>query len=288
MDGTVEPRDQPLIRRCGAPVLLLAPVAALLLLLFVLPQAGMLAASLDAPHWSFAHYAHFLGDSHYLGVLGRSLLLGVLVVAVTLLLGLPLAYWLARLQSRWAPALLLLATFPLWISAVVRSFGWVVLLSRNGLVSEALRGAGLVGRSFQLLYTMTGVVLALAQVLLPFMLLSLYGVIRAINPELERAAQNLGAGPLRAALLTTLPLAARGILSAALLVFALSVSAFATPSLVGGARVQLMSTTIYEQMVELADWPFAASVAFILLAVVGCIAVLYTRLGSGADGVARR
>ena len=274
--------------RRGAPALLLAPVGALLLLLFVLPQAGMLAVSLNAPRWSFAHYAHFLGDSHYLGVLGRSLLLGVLVVAVTLLLGLPLAYWLARLQSRWAPALLLLATFPLWISAVVRSFGWVVLLSRSGLVSQALRDAGLVGRSFQLLYTMTGVVLALAQVLLPFMLLSLYGVIRAINPELERAAQNLGAGPLRAALLTTLPLAARGILSASLLVFALSVSAFATPSLVGGARVQLMSTTIYEQMVELADWPFAAAVAFILLSVVGFIAVFYTRLGSAADGVARR
>jgi putative spermidine/putrescine transport system permease protein len=288
MDGKVEPRDRPLIQRRGAPVLLLAPVGALLLLLFVLPQAGMLAASLDAPRWSFAHYAHFLGDAHYLGVLGRSLLLGVLVVAVTLLLGLPLAYWLARLQSRWAPALLLLATFPLWISAVVRSFGWVVLLARSGLVSTALRDAGLVGRSFQLLYSMTGVVLALAQVLLPFMLLSLYGVIRAISPELERAAQNLGAGPLRAALLTTLPLAARGILSASLLVFALSVSAFATPSLVGGARVQLMSTTIYEQMTELADWPFAAAVAFILLAVVGFIAILYTRLGSGADGVARR
>jgi putative spermidine/putrescine transport system permease protein len=286
MDRALEPRDQPLTPLMK-PALLLAPVAALLAFLFVLPQAGMLAFSLDAPRWDLAQYAHFLGQSQYLWLLARSLLLGLLVVAVTLALGLPLAYWLARLESRWAPALLLLATFPMWISAVVRSFGWVVLLSRSGLVTTVLRDTGLVAASFQLLYTMTGVVLALAQVLLPFTLLSLYGVIRAISPELERAAQNLGAGPLRAALLTTLPLAARGIVSAALLVFALSVSAFATPSLVGGARVQLMSTAIYEQMTELANWQFAAAVSFILLAVVAGIATLQARFGA-AEGIARR
>ncbi len=287
MDGALESRDRPLRRGSLAPFLLLAPVGLLLLLLLVLPQAGMLAISLGAPHWSLAEYARFLGDPYYLGVLARSLVLGLLVTALTVLLGVGLAYWLARLRTRWAPALLVLATFPLWISSVVRSFGWIVLLSRSGLVSQALLGAGLVRRGFQLAYTTSGVVLALTQVLLPLMVLSLYGVIRAIDPELERAAQTIGAGPLRAVLLTTLPLASRGILAAALLIFALSISAFATPSLVGGARVQLMSTTIYEQMTELADWPFAASVSFILLAVVLAIALLSTRFG-GADKVATR
>ncbi len=272
--------------RRRAPALLLAPLLLLLIALVVLPQAGMLAISLGAPDWSMARYARFIDDGHYLGVLGRSVLLGLWVTGVTLLLGLPLAYWLARLESRWAPALLLLATFPLWISAVVRSFGWIVLLSRNGPLNSVLRDAGLVGPSFQLLYTFSGVVLALAQVLLPLMLLSLYGVIRAIDPELERAAQTIGAGPVRAVLLTTLPIAARGIVSAALLVFVLAMSAFATPSLVGGARVQLMSTTIYEQMTELADWPFAAAVSFILLVVVLAVAWLSTRLG-GTPGLAR-
>ncbi len=130
--------------------------------------------------------------------------------------------------------------------------------------------------------------MALAQVLLPFMVFSLYAVIRGISPELERAAQNLGAGPLRAALLTTLPLAARCIVSSSLLVFALAISAFATPSLVGGARVQLMAITIYEQMTELADWNFAAAVSFVLLAVVVAISVLYARLGGAAEGVTGR
>jgi putative spermidine/putrescine transport system permease protein len=275
MDRAVEPRDRALSGRQAYGLLL--PLLGLLGLGFVLPLAGLFGASLDAPGWSLRHYARFLGDEYYLGVLWRSLLLGVSVVAVTLLLGLPLAYWLARLQSRFVPGLLLLATFPLWISAVVRSFGWVVLLGRSGVLPPSL----------QLLYTMGGVVLALSQVLLPFMLLSLYAVLRNISPELERAAQNLGCGPWRAAGLVTLPLAARGIFSASLLVFALAVSAFATPSLVGGARVQLVSTTIYEQMTELADWKFASAVAFILLAVVLAITAAYTRLGGDA-GVARR
>jgi putative spermidine/putrescine transport system permease protein len=121
-------------------------------------------------------------------------------------------------------------------------------------------------------------------VLLPFMVLTLYGVIRSIDPEIERAAQNLGATAWRAILLTTLPLARPGIIGGSLLVFALSISAFATPSLVGGARVQLMSTTIYEQMTELADWPFASAVSFILLVVVLALSLLYARADIAIGG----
>jgi ABC-type spermidine/putrescine transport system permease subunit I len=287
MDGALEPRDRAPLRQTRTAFLLLAPAGLLLLFLFVWPELGMLAVSLRAPAWSAANYAHFLGDSYYIGVLLRSLLLGLLVTAVTLALGLPLAYWLSRITQRWAPLLLVLATFPLWISAVVRSFGWVVLLTRNGALSQVLQALGLAGPSFRLIGTLAGVVIALAQVLLPFMVLSLYGVMRAIDPEIERAAQNLGASPLKAALLTVLPLAARGILSSLMLIFALAVSAFATPSLVGGARVQLMATTIYEQMTELADWPFAATVAFILLAVVLAIVLAATRLDAAGSAPGR-
>jgi putative spermidine/putrescine transport system permease protein len=270
-----------------APYLLLAPAALLFLLLFVIPELEMLTISLGAPTWTLANYAHFLGDTYYLGVLLRTLLLGLLVTMVTLAFALPLAYWLARMPARRASLLLVLATFPLWISAVVRSFGWIVLLARNGSLAQLLQSIGLAAPSFQLVGTLTGVVIALAQVLLPFMLLSLYGVVRAIDPELERAAQNLGASPLKAAALTVLPLAARGILSSSMLIFALAVSAFATPSLVGGARVQLMATTIYEQMTELNDWPFAATVAFILLAVVLAIVLVGTRLDAAGAAPGR-
>jgi len=287
MDRAVEPRDRPLLNRSLAAALLLAPAGFLLFFLFAWPEFSMFSASFRAPAWSFSNYSHFLGDPYYVGVLLRSLLLGVLVTAVTLSLGLPMAYWLARISQRWAPLLLVLATFPLWISAVVRSFGWVVLFSRNGALSQMLQAVGVVGPAFRLIGTLAGVVIALAQVLLPFMVLSLYGVMRAIDPEIERAAQNLGASPLKAVVLTVLPLAARGIVSASLLIFALAVSAFATPSLVGGARVQLMATTIYEQMTELADWPFAATVAFILLAVVLVIVLAATRLDAAGSAPGR-
>ncbi|MGH7072313.1 MAG: ABC transporter permease [Acetobacteraceae bacterium] len=267
--------------RPAAPFLLLAPAFLFFVVLFVFPELRMLALSLGVPHWSLHEYTRFLGDPYYRAVLFRSLLFGALVTLVTLVLGLPLAWRLARLESRLAPFLLILSTFPLWISAVVRSFGWIVILGRGGPISGALYMLGLVQPSFQLLYTLSGVVIALAQVLLPFMVLSLYSVIRAIDPELERAAQNLGASPLAAGLLTTLPLARGGILSGSLIVFALSISAFATPSLVGGARVQLMATTIYEQMTELADWKFATAVAFILLAIVLVITLVYSRFAEG-------
>lgn len=276
------------MRRNLAPALLLAPTAAVFLLLFVFPLVRLLSTSLTEPHWTVAHYARFLGDSYYLMVLGRSLFLGAAVTSVTLVLGLPLAYWLARLDSRIAPLLILLSTFPLWVSAVVRSFGWVVLLVRNGTVSVALQAIGLTDHPIQLLYTLTGVVIALAQVLLPFMVLTLYGVIKTVDPDIERAAQNLGARPLAAICLTTLPLARNGILAGALLVFALSISAFATPSLVGGARAQLMSTTIYEQTTELLDWPFASAISVVLLVVVLTLSFLYARLGGAPKGALTR
>jgi len=276
------------MNRRWAPTLLLTPAALIFVGLFVYPQIAMLETSLGAPRWTLEHYARFLTDGYYLGTLARSLLLGLMVTVATLGLGLPMAYWLARLESRFAPLLLLLCTFPLWVSAVVRSFGWIVLMARNGVLSGFARESGLGGPGFQLAYTMAGVVIALAQVLLPFMVLTLYGVIRLIDPEIERAAQNLGATPLRAAMLTTLPLARQGILGGSLLVFALSISAFATPSLVGGARVQLMSTTIYEQMTELADWPFASAVSFILLVVVLSISLLYAEAGAEIEGGPRR
>lgn len=248
------------------------------LLLFALPQAGMLASSVTQPSWTLAHYARIARDPYWWSVFGRSLLLGGGVVLVTLVLGAPLAYRLARSPSRWAPLVLLLTTFPLWVSAVVRAFGWVVLLARGGVVSQALMALGVPRGASQLLYTLGGVLLALAQVLLPFMVLTLYGVFRSIDPDLERAAQNLGASPGAALRLVTLPLARQGIAAGCLLVLALAVGAFATPSLVGGARAQVAATAIYEQTLELLDWPFAAALSTVLLVLVLAVALLQARL----------
>jgi putative spermidine/putrescine transport system permease protein len=200
------------------------------------------------------------------------------VTLFTLLLGYPLAYWLARMQTRWKTLLLLMTMFPLLTSAVVRSFGWMVLLYRTGLVSTLLRATGLARGPVELMYSPPGVVIALTEVLLPFMVLTLYGVIQSIDGDLEAAAMNLGDRPLGALVHVTIPLSIGGILAGSLLVFSLSISSFVTPSLVGGPRVQVMATTIYDQTISLLNWQFASAVAAILLVVVLALAIGYSRV----------
>jgi len=260
-------------------VALLAPCLLAYLSLFVMPQIRLLGGSLmvdGSP--GLAHYQRMTEDGYYAFLMGRTLLAGLGVTLITLLLGVPLAYWLARMQSRWAGFLVMVTTFPLLISAVVRSFGWMVLFFRNGPVSQLLMALGLVDGPTQLMYTLPGVTIALAQVLLPLMVLTLYGVFRSIDPGLESAAMTLGARPTVTFFLVTLPLARAGIVAGSLLVFALTISAFATPSLVGGARANMMATAIYETALELLDWPFASALATVLLCVVLAVSAAYAVL----------
>lgn len=265
-----------------APWLLMLPGLVVFFVLFFLPQAGMLGYSFQpdpqnrAEGITLENYTRFFGDPHYLGILGRTLWMGLLVTVVTLVLGYPLAYWLARTDTRWKTLLLILTIFPLLTSAVVRSFGWMVLLGRTGLINQALVGSGLAPRPLDLMYTLTGVIIALAEVLLPFMVLTLYGVIASIDRSVEEASMDLGAGPLTTILRVTLPLSAGGVLAGSLLVFSLAISSFVTPSLVGGPRVQLMATSIHEQTVSVLNWQFAAAVAAVLLVVVLALALAYS------------
>ena len=262
-----------------APLLLLAPALVLFAALFVGPILGLARLSLSQPApFGVANYVRFLFDSYYLAVLGGTLLLGALVTAICLLVGLPLAYVLARLEWRIAPFLLLLTTFPLWVSAVVRSFSWMVLFFRQGMVSEMVRLTGLAPPSFQLMHTFSGLVIALAQVLLPLFVITLYGIVRGIDRDLENAAMNLGASPAYAAVMVTIRLARGGIFAGSLLVFSFAISAFATPILVGGARAHLMAVTIQEQTLEFLDWPFAAALSIVLLAIGLAVAFSYGRL----------
>jgi putative spermidine/putrescine transport system permease protein len=264
------------------PILLFAPCVLVYAIFFIWPQASLLAISASSKSGlSFDQYARFFGDGYYWELLGRTLGMGVAVTVITLVLGLPTAYVLARSQSRWASLLLLLTTFPLLVSAVVRSFGWMVLFFRDGLVSRSLLALGLIDRPVQTMYTMTGVIIALAQVLLPLMVLTLHGVFKSIDRDLEYAAMSLGARPAVALCLVTLRLARGGIVAGSLLVFSLAISAFATPSLVGGARANVMATAIYEQTVELLDWPFGAALAAILLVVVLSLSLAYGALIEG-------
>jgi len=268
-------------------VLLLAPSVALYTVFFVWPQIALLILGFKDKGGAFTLdlYLKFLSDPYYLRLLWRTLLMGFATTLITVLFGVPLAYLLARMRSRWAVFLLILTTFPLLVSAVVRSFGWMVLLYRNGFVSDLLQWLYITDGPTQLMYTLPGTIIALAQVLLPIMVLSLYAVFRSIPADLELAAMSLRASPAVALWLVTLKLAKGGLYSGSLLVFSMAISSFATPSLVGGPRAAVMATSIYDLTMTVLDWNFAAVQATILFVTVLTLAVIYGRLLNRQGGV---
>jgi len=166
-------------------------------------------------------------------------------------------------------------------SVVVRSYGWMILLANNGLVNKALLALGVIQSSVQLLYNTTGVVIALVAILLPYMILTLMPVIQNISPSLEEASQSLGASPWRMFKDVVIPLSLPGVGAGSILVFVLTIAAYATPRLVGGSRLLVMPIFVYDQAMALLNWPFASATSFILLALVVGLMALQGRLVEG-------
>lgn len=267
-------------------VLLLAPTTLALLVFFVLPLLWLFRSSFDRgldsgvieSAFTLENYQEFLSDRFYLQELLRTLRLGVVVTALTLIATYPIALFLARTQSRWRGLLVALAIAPLLTSTVVRTYGWLVILGNDGLVNGALLGIGLIEQPLRLINDEIGVVIGLVEILMPYMALGLLSGFGRINPDLEEAAMSLGAHPLRAFWRVTLPLSLPGIATGVLLVFVLTISSFVTPQLLGGGRVFLMATEIYDQATYTLDWPFAAAVSFLLLILFGAVIAIYSRI----------
>src|SRR5215470_13718991 len=265
-------------------VLLLGPLVVLLVVFFSAPLVLMLITSFAqesfgqiAWHPTLHQYARFFSDAFYLGVLGDTLLLGALATVAALLMGYPLAWHLARTRSRLKPFLLVFVLSPLLVGIVIRCYGWMILLADRGLVNALLMDAGWRAKPLPLMYNRFGVVVALVHVFLPFMVLSLTGVLKRLDPHVLEAAMTLGASPVRAFLEVTLPLSLPGILAGSLLVFSLAISSFVVPILLGGFKVQVLPMIIYEQMLSVFDWPFGAANAFVLLALCVLLIAAYIR-----------
>ncbi len=167
---------------------------------------------------------------------------------------------------------------PLLVSVVVRTLGWEIILGNKGVLNEALMALGIVSSPIAIMYSSTGVVIALVHVLIPFMILAVWASLQRQDPATVRAAESLGAGPVVAFLRVVLPQAMPGILSGSLIVFSLSASAFATPAIIGGRRLKVVSTVIYDQFMNTLNWPFGAAVAILLLGSVLTIMLLWNRL----------
>jgi putative spermidine/putrescine transport system permease protein len=271
-----------------APWLLMWPTLAILLVFFVGPLVILLVYSsyryvpggTMEETFTLQNYRNFLTDPFNLGVLWNTVKLGLIVTIVDVVLGLPVAYSLARMHNGAARAVLYaLLLVPLMSSVVVRSYGWMVLLAPQGLVNESLLILGVIKEPLTLLYRPIGTAIALSAVLLPFMVIILTPVIQAVDQDLELAAQSLGAANLRSFFDVVLPIIRPGLGAGSIVVFVLAIGSFATPALVGGVSVLVMPLYIYQQALgQVINWPFASAMSFVLLLMVLLMVVIQSKL----------
>ncbi|MDF1775478.1 MAG: ABC transporter permease [Rhizobiaceae bacterium] len=264
---------------------LVMPGLLLLGLAFILPVLQMLVLSVSGPDgFTLEHFTRFLSDSYYLGILWRTVRLSALITLITALIGFPLAYIMAKSGPRLRLWLTLIVILPLMTSVVIRTFGWIVLLGRSGMIPSMLRDLGLVGRSFSIIQTESAIVIGMVQVLLPFMTLSVLGVVMSIDGRLEEAARTMGCSFMKTIRTVVLPLSLPGIVAGGLLVFTLSASSFVTPSLLGGSRIQVLAGSIYNAVTQTLEWEFAAAQAVILFVGVALVLVPYLSVTGRRNG----
>ena len=260
------------------------PLAALFVAFFVAPLLVLAGVSLYAEpamrSFSLAQYAKFFGDTFNLSILWATLLLGVKATLVCLLFGYPIAWICARAPARWQSVLVFVVVLPILTSVVVRTFSWIVILGREGILNHSLQWLHLIDEPVRLLFTETGVIMVLAQVQMPLMVLPLLTTLSRIDPNLADASAALGAGEWRTFFRVTLPLSTPGLVAGCILVFSACVTAFVTQTLIGGARLVYMPLHIYQQAIGANNWPFAAAISVVFM--VAVLIVIY-----GLDRVGR-
>jgi ABC-type spermidine/putrescine transport system permease subunit I len=266
----------------AATLFLLLPAVLLLAASFLVPLARLIELSLSAPSGRLAPYAELIGSDVYRKVFFNTFSFAVVVTAVALVLAFPLALALARLGGRAKALLFAAVVLPLWISVLVRTFAWMLLLEKNGPVNRLLVAAGIVDQPLALLFNHVGVLIGMVHVLLPYAVLPIYAALVRIDPALLRASEGLGAARFTTFRRVLLPQAQGGVATAASFVFLLSLGFFITPALLGGARditlAMLIDGFVEEQLV----WPLAGAASVILLAATLAVLALAGRTLSPA------
>ncbi|MGX6568912.1 MULTISPECIES: ABC transporter permease [Cupriavidus] len=227
------------------------------------------------PEMTAANYLEILGDSYYHEIFLRTAGMALAVTVLSIVFGVPETIILSRMRSPWRGLFLIVILGPLLISVVVRTLGWAILMGNNGLINEALQWLGIVDAPLKLVFTQTGVIVALTHVMMPFMVISVWASLQKLDPQVEQAGQAFGASPFTVFRRVVLPQILPGILSGSIIVFALSASAFATPAILGGRRLKVVATAAYDEFLNTLNWPLGASIAVLLLVanvivIVGC------------------
>ncbi|MEY3125217.1 MAG: hypothetical protein RLZZ573_1737 [Pseudomonadota bacterium] len=216
-------------------------------------------------------------DRLYVDVFARTFWVSLMVTLLALAIGYPLSYWLAHLPAKTSNLMMVLVLLPFWTSLLVRTTAWIVLLQKEGVINSMLMATGVIQEPLALIFNRFGVVIAMTHILLPFMILPLYSVMRQIPPSYVRAARSLGAGPITAFWRIYLPQSMAGVSAGVLLVFILAIGYYITPALVGGAGDQMMSYFIADHLTRSLNWGLASALGGLLLASVLVLYALYER-----------
>jgi spermidine/putrescine transport system permease protein len=272
--------------------LLIAPLLLWLALFVVAPTLIMLLYSFCARgtlggvvfRFTLENYTAVF-DPTYLRIVGRSLVFAALTTGICLLAAYPVAYYIGRVADGWRTRLLMLIMIPFWTSFLIRTYAWVTILKRDGLLNSLLVQARLIAEPLQLLYTPGAVVLGLVYTFLPFMILPIYTSVEKLDPALVEAALDLGAGPRRVFMRVIVPLTAPGIAAGGLLVFVPALGIYAVNDILGGGKVDMIGNIIENQFKGAArNWPFGAALGIVLMLAFALV-FWFTR---GADGTAER
>ncbi|MCK9735501.1 ABC transporter permease [Pseudomonas syringae] len=276
------------MRQGGRGYWLSAPALALYIGLLVLPLGLTLVLSFNvfdyqvgvkSDSYTLANYMAVVTDSYFYEIFLRTFWISALVTLLCVLIGVPEAYILSRMGTPWRSIFLILILTPLLISVVVRAFGWSLLLGADGLINQVIQFMG--GRPVKLLYTPFAVVIALVHVMLPFMIIPVWTSLQKLDPTAEQAALSLGASQAKVMRLIVLPQVIPGVLSGSLIVFGLAASSFAIPGLLGGRRLKMVATVIYDQYLSELNWPMGATLAVALLLVNLLVMLSWNRMIEG-------
>jgi len=222
--------------------------------------------------FTLKNWREIVTDSYFFGIFLRTFRIALLVTVISVLIGTPEAYILNRMEKPWRSFFPVIVLGPLLISVVARTLGWALLFGSTGLINVALVRLGIVASPIQFMFTETGVVIALVHVLVPLVVISVWATLQRLDPQIENAAISLGGSGFTVFRRIVLPQVMPGILSGAIVVFALAASAFATPAIIGGRRIKVASTLAYDEFLNTLNWPLGAAVAVLLL--VGLAAII--------------
>lgn len=269
-------QSNPFMQKYGLYILLAPPVLFLLVFLFI-PFIQVILNSFFDPEFTLAHYKRFFQESAYYLVLWNTIKISLIITLVTLLLGYPVAYMLVIVPNKIRNILFIFILLPFWTSFLVRTYAWIVILQNEGIINQMLIKYNIVDEPLLLVHNTTGVVIGMSHVLLPYMILPLYSVIKGINFDLVKAAQNLGASPTMSFIKVFLPLSIPGIAAGSILVFVVAIGYYVIPALLGGAQDTMISQLIAQQISGQLNFGFGSAIAMVLLVVIFIILYLFNR-----------